>query len=132
MDAQARIRTSEGNAAPSDEGFTLDWRNRYEYRDKEGADRAWLRFRNRLRLKTPWQWTDWKVSPYASCELYYEDRHGLAKNRRLNQTRNLIGLSMKPAEHVTISVFYLLQHKQSADHGWQPVHVPGIELKLDF
>lgn len=114
------------------EGFTLDWRNRYEYRDKEGADREWMRFRNRLRLRTPWKWTDWKISPYVSEELYYEDRHGLAKDKRLNQMRSLVGLSMKPAEHVTISVFYLLMHKQSSDRGWQPIHVPGIELKLDF
>ena len=23
-------------------------------------------------------------------------------------------------------------HKQSGDRGWQPIHVPGIKLKLDF
>lgn len=114
------------------EGFRLDWRNRYEYRDKEGADREWLRFRNRLRLRTPWEWTAWRASPYTSYETYYEDRHGLPRNRRFNQQRALVGLSMKPADHLTVSVFYLLMHKQSGDHGWQPVHVPGVELKLDF
>ena len=50
----------------------------------------------------------------------------------MEQMRPLDGRSMKPAEHVTISVFYLLMHKQSSDRGWQPIHVPGIELKLDF
>ena len=114
------------------EGFTLDWRNRYECRDKEGADREWLRFRNRLRLRTPWKWTEWKVSPYVSSETYYEDRHGLDKNKRFNQLRSFVGVSMKPMDHVTLSLFYLLMHKQSADHGWQPIHVPGIELKFDF
>ena len=114
------------------EGFKFDFRNRFEYRDKEGDKKSHLRYRGRVRIRTPWQWTEWKISPYASWEAYIEDDPDLAKGEMFNKSRSIIGLSMKPMKHTTISLFYLLLHERDGSAGWNPIHVPGIDFKLDF
>lgn len=113
-------------------GFKFDMRNRLEYRDKEGADKNYLRYRGRFHVRTPWQWTEWKLSPYASWEMYIEDKPGLGKGEMFNRSRSLVGLSMRPTEYLQVSLFYLLQHSRHDDSGWEPVHVPGIEFKFEF
>jgi hypothetical protein len=113
-------------------GFRFDWRNRLEYRDKEATRRNYLRYRGRLRARTPWEWTDWRISPYASIEAFVEDKPGLGKNEMFNRSRLLFGMSMRPAKHTTLSLFYMLQQERSGDSGWHPFHVPGMELKFEF
>jgi hypothetical protein len=114
------------------EGFRFDFRNRLEYRDKEGADKNYLRYRGRLRARTPWEWTSWKISPYSSWEMYIEDNPSLAKGEMFNKSRAIFGLSMKPMKYTTLSIFYLLLHERHGSHGWNPIHIPGLELKFEF
>jgi hypothetical protein len=114
------------------EGFRFDFRNRFEYRDKEGADKNYLRYRGRMRVRTPWEWTDWKISPYSSWEMYIEDKPSLAKGEMFNKSRVITGLSMKPAKYTTLSLFYLLLHERHDSGGWNPIHVPGLEIKFEF
>lgn len=114
------------------EGFRFDWRNRFEYRDKEATRRNYLRYRGRFRVRTPWEWTDWKISPYASWEMYIEDKPGLGKGEMFNKSRSLMGLAMYPMDHMQVSLFYLLLHERHDDSGWKPIHVPGIEVKFEF
>ena len=113
-------------------GFRFDWRTRFEYRDREAARHNNMRYRGRLRARTPWEWTDWRLSPYAYFEAFVEDKPGLGKNEMFNRSRLLFGMSMRPAKHTTLSLFYMLQHDRSADSGWQPFHVPGLELRFGF
>ncbi len=113
-------------------GFRFDMRNRLEYRDKEATRRNYMRYRGRFRTRTPWKWTSWNISPYASWEMYIEDEPSLAKGDMFNKSRSIIGLSMLPAEHLQVSLFYLLLHERNAGSGWQPIHVPGIEIKFEF
>ena len=114
------------------EGFRFDMRNRLEYRDKESAKRNYLRYRGRFRVRTPWKWTDWKISPYASWEMYIEDEPSLGRGEMFNKSRSITGLSMHPAKNLHLSLFYLLLHERHGDSGWQPLHVPGIEIKFEF
>ena len=114
------------------EGFRFDMRNRFEYRDKEAARRNYMRYRGRVRARTPWKWTAWNISPYASWEMYIEDEPSLSTGEMFNKSRSIVGLSMHPAEHLHVSLFYLLLHERHADSGWQPLHVPGIEIKFEF
>ncbi|MBO5941055.1 MAG: DUF2490 domain-containing protein [Kiritimatiellae bacterium] len=114
------------------EGFRFDMRNRLEYRDKEDTRRNYLRYRGRFRVRTPWKWTDWKISPYASWEMYIEDEPSLSTGEMFNKSRSIMGLSMHPAKNLHVSLFYLLLHERHGDLGWQPLHVPGIEIKFEF
>lgn len=113
-------------------GFRFDWRNRLEYRDKESTRRNYLRYRGRIRVRTPWEWTSWRISPYSSWEAYVEDKPGLGKGEMFNRSRSIFGLSMHPAKHTVLSFFYLLQHQRDGSDGWRPIHVPGVELKFEF
>lgn len=113
-------------------GFRFDMRNRLEYRDKESTRRNYLRYRGRFRVRTPWEWTDWRISPYTSWEMYLEDEPSLSTGEMFNKSRSLIGLSMYPVENVHVSLFYLLLHERHGDSGWKPIHVPGIEVKFEF
>lgn len=113
-------------------GFRLAWRNRLEYRDKEATRRSYLRYRSRIKLRTPWEWTDWRISPYASWETFVEDKPGLGKGDMFNRLRSLFGLSMRPADCMTLSFFYMTQLERSPNSGWKPFHVPGMELKFAF
>jgi hypothetical protein len=114
------------------EGFRFDMRNRFEYRDKESTRRNYMRYRGRFRVRTPWEWTDWRISPYASWEMYIEDEPSLSSGQMFNKSRSLFGLSMHPIEHMQVSLFYLLLHERHGDSGWKPLHVPGIEIKFEF
>ncbi|MBO7166597.1 MAG: DUF2490 domain-containing protein [Kiritimatiellae bacterium] len=114
------------------EGFRFDWRCRFGYRDKEDTRKNYIRYRERFRVRTPWEWTEWKISPFASWEMYIEDKPGLGTGEMFNKSRSILGFTMEPYENVQVSLFYAVEHHRDEDTGWYPIHTPGIDIKYTF
>lgn len=68
----------------------LDSRTRFEYRMIDGKDDH-MRYRERLRLKTEWSVTRWKISPFVSEELFFSDRQGGSAANAFVRNRAQIG-----------------------------------------
>ncbi len=102
----------EATLSTSSKGWKISDRNRFEWRSKENQD-AYLRYRNRLKVVAPWQWTSWNIAPYASGEINYEDNDALEPSDRLNRTRWTAGLQMKPMKNLQVSpaLFYEFNKK---------------------
>jgi hypothetical protein len=111
-------------------GWKISDRNRFEWRAKE--DQAgYLRYRNRLQAIAPWQWTSWKIAPGVSVEVNYEDNADLPSADRLNRTRWLAGLTMKPLKNLQLvpAVFYE-RNKKNGD--WTDLYTLQLGAGLDF
>ena len=98
--------------APEFWTLKFDFRSRFEWRDKHG-DKAYMRYRERLRLRTTWSMTDFKVSPFASEEAFFSDKPGAAKEDFLDRNRLQVGLSFNPImshRNLSCSLYYMIQH----------------------
>ncbi len=111
--------------------WRFDDRLRFELRDKSELQHPYMRYRNRIRVKTPWQWTEYKINPYASWELFLDDRPGSKTKDLWNRNRFEFGVTMKLSEHISCGVFYMFKVKKS-DGEWRPSHIPGIEMSFSF
>lgn len=121
-------------AAPEFWTLKLDFRSRFEYRDKHGSS-AYMRHRERLRLRTSWSVTDFKISPYASEELFFFDKPNTDKADLYDRNRAQVGLSFKPVSSVSglsMNLYYMAQHDWKKDHGWKPTNVFGLEVGYKF
>ncbi len=146
----ARERNGQGNfrnehrptfevtlTAPEFASLKVDLRSRVEWRNKKGS-KAHVRFRERLRVRTSWNVTDFKISPYASCELFFEDKpqNGWRSDDWFNRTRSQVGISFRPIpsnENLTVLTYFMVQH-DCADQGvkWNPTNVYGLQLNYKF
>jgi len=128
------IRESRPHAQAEFKGKVAGWkwsdRNRFEWRDKERRG-AYLRYRNRLKVTGPWRWTDWKVVPFASVELFFEDDTLRASSDRFDRTRWTTGLTMKPLEHLRFSssVFFERNKKSGL---WTDISTLLLSAKLSY
>lgn len=122
-------------AAPECATLRFDFRSRFEYRDRHG-DSAYLRYRERFRLRTSWSVTDFNISPYASMELFFSDKPGIDKRDLFDRTRTHIGLSFNPFpahENLTCRLYYMVQHNISHHAtSWAPTNVYGLEVGWTF
>lgn len=121
-------------AAPEFATLKFDFRSRFEYRDKHGSS-AYMRYRERLRLRTSWSVTDFKISPYASEELFFSDKPNTDKADLYDRNRAQVGLSFKPVPSVSglsMNLYYMAQHDWKKDHGWKPTNVFGLEVGYKF
>ena len=111
-------------------GWKISDRNRFEWRDKEGQA-GYLRYRNRLQATAPWQWTPWKIAPVVSVEVNYEDNEDLASSDRLNRTRWLAGLAMKPLKNLQLApALFYERNKKNGD--WTDLYTLQLGAGLDF
>lgn len=111
----------------------LDSRTRFEYRMIDGKDDH-MRYRERLRLKTEWSVTRWKISPFVSEELFFSDRQGGSAANAFVRNRAQIGLSFVPFPSLPALVcntYYMVQHDW-AESGWEPINVYGLECAYKF
>lgn len=121
-------------AVPEFWTLKFDFRSRFEYRDKH-ASSAYMRYRERLRLRTSWSVTDFKISPYASEELFFSDKPNTDTSDLYDRNRAQVGLSFKPVPSVSglsMNLYYMAQHDWKKDHGWRPTNVYGLELTYKF
>ncbi len=111
--------------------WRLDDRLRFELRDKSELPRPYMRYRNRIRVRTPWEWTDYRINPYASWELFLDDRPGSKTKDLWNRNRFEFGVTMKLTDCMSCGVFYMFKTKKT-DGKWRPGHIPGIEISFSF
>ncbi len=112
-------------------GWSLDDRVRFEWRMKDDGKDDYARFRNRIRAKSPWKFTDHKINPYLAWETFYEDKDGLSGSDKLNRHRLYAGLGAKLVGPVKGGLYYMMQNDR-AGSGWDTLHVAGLELGASF
>ena len=121
----------------SPEFLTLkaDLRSRFELRDRKGA-RPYMRYRNRLRLRTSWNCTRFKVSPYLSDEVFFSDKHNADSSNLFDRNRAVAGVSFRPIPSIknfSCSLYYMVQHNVSEKASrWEPLNVFGFEASMKF
>ena len=116
-------------------GWKFSDRNRIVWRDFED-DRGFWRYRNRIQVAAPWKWTEYKINPYASFELFLDDgkpSKNVRKNDKFDQWRFIVGTTAKLSKNATLNTYSLLQEKKdTGDHDWRPNHVIGVNLGFSF
>lgn len=105
--------------------FKLKDRNRLEYRIRKYANGT-LRYRNKLTMIFPVEWTSFEVQPYIADEIFVD-----SEAARVNRNRLYGGVKLKLLEHLNGELFYM---RQSADKSgkWIDSNVVGIKLKVGF
>ena len=110
-----------------------DFRTRFELSDHHG-EKPFVRYRERLRLRTGWSVTELKISPYCHDEVFLSGREGRANVFDLNRFQ--AGVSLKPLPRqpeLSCNLYYMLQHSLSfGGHDWRATHIYGLELSYSF
>ena len=122
-------------AAPEFWTLKLDLRSRFEYRDKHASD-AYMRYRERIRLRTSWSVTEFKLSPFASNEFFFSDKTGTDSSDLFDRNRAQVGVSFKPVpslKDLSCNLYYMVQHDMSnRSSTWTPTSVCGLEFTYKF
>jgi len=109
-------------------GFSLDSRNRLEYRHFDYQDDLW-RYRNKFTLKFPWKITKLEIQPYVSNEIFVVFGDNIKSD--FNQNRFSAGLGMKLTKNIKAEIYYMLQSSKSSDI-WKDTNILGTKIKLAF
>lgn len=122
-------------SAPEFWTLKFDARTRFELRQKSGSS-DYVRYRERLRLRTSWSVTDFKISPFVSAEFFFSDKNGQSANEAFDRTRTQFGLSFKPIpslKELSASTYFMVQHDISHDpYKANPTNVFGFEISYKF
>jgi len=113
----------------------LDLRTRFEMRKKERTS-PYLRQRSRLRLRTSWSVTDFKISPFAFEEAFFSFKQNDETRNCFDRLRSAIGVSFKPipsVDDLQCLLFYMVQHGVD-NHAseWDPTSFIGVEMRYSF
>lgn len=112
-------------------GWGLEDRARFEWRMKDDGKDDYLRFRNRIKVKSPYKLTGLAINPYAAWEAFYEDKDGLSSSDKLNRHRYYLGVSAKFTDHINGGLYYMLQTDRDGD-AWKNTNVAGLEIAASF
>jgi len=107
------------------QNFTMEDRNRIEYRIREDADDGW-RYRNKSSVTFPPLWKKINLRPYIADEVFADFIVG-----KLNCNRLYVGVKARLIKHLKADVFYLWQASLSGGD-WTNYNVLGVKLKMDF
>ena len=111
----------------------LDFRTRFEWRMIEGES-AYMRYRERVRLRTAWSVTQWKISPFVSEEFFFSDKSDYDASDVFDRSRAQVGFSFLPVPTLPELVcrpYFMVQHDFDSS-GWEPINVYGLELSYRF
>ena len=108
----------------------LEDRVRMEYRNKDDAAN-YMRYRNRIRVKSPWEWTSVKLNPYVAWEMNYEDDSDKEASDRLNRHRLYAGMGAKLGKQWKGGAYYMYEDNKKAGE-WTHLNVLGLELAASF
>ena len=113
----------------------LDLRTRFEMRKKERTS-PYLRQRSRLRLRTSWSVTDFRISPFAFEEAFFSFKQNEETRDCMDRLRSAAGVSFRPVPSIGNLqglLFYMVQHGiDNHASEWDPVSFIGIELRYGF
>ncbi len=122
-------------AAPEFWTLRFDLRSRFEWRDKSHAQ-AYMRYRERFRVRTSWSVTDFRISPFASEEVFLSDKAGVRDSDLLDATRSQVGVSFRPVpqdEHLSATLFFMVLHGiRNGAQDWAPINIFGFEVAYAF
>ncbi len=122
-------------AAPEFWTIRLDLRSRFEYRDKEHVQ-PYMRYRERFRIRTSWSVTDFKISPFATEELFFSDKAGVRDSDLLDATRSQVGLSFRPVPqdgNLSCALFFMVLHRiGNGAREWSPINIFGFDVAYAF
>jgi len=104
-------------------GWELKNRSRIEFRNKENSEDK-IRFRHKVTLKLPVEWTEYSIRPFVADEIFVEEDDGLNRNRAY------VGLGAKLTDTIGSTVYYVWQSSDKGD--WVDVHAIGLKFKLSF
>lgn len=106
-------------------GLRFSDRNRLEYRIREDAHDFW-RYRNRLRVGLPLQWSRLNIEPYVSYEVFID-----SEQEEVNGNRASVGVGSSFLEHFKLELYYMFQSEKK-DVGWTDANILGTNLSLSF
>jgi hypothetical protein len=112
--------------------WSIDDRNRFEWRMKDDGGDEYLRYRNRLRVKSPWKLTALKLNPYAYGEGFVEDKPGLSGSDKFNRYRLAAGVSAQFAENIKGGLYAMMQSDRGKVSGWDRFGVIGVDMGVSF
>jgi len=112
-------------------GWKLEERARFEWRMKDDAGDDYLRFRNRVKVKSPWKLSTLQINPYVAWEAFFEDKDELSGSDKWDRHRCYVGLGTKLSKHIKGGVYYLAQFDLKNDE-WKTANVAGLELSINF
>ena len=114
-------------------GKVVDWkvedRVRVEYRMKEDTQ-DYFRYRNRIRLISPWKWTSLSINPRAYYEVNLSDMPSDV-NWVFDRQRLYVGISLSLLDHLTGELYYLKQYDWTSGD-WREYNVFGVGLTASF
>ena len=121
--------------SPEFRTMKLDLRTRFEMRKKERTS-PYLRHRSRLRLRTSWSVTDFKISPFAYEEAFFSFKQNDETRNCFDRLRSAAGVSFRPIpsiDDLQCLLFYMIQHGVD-NHAseWDPTSFIGIEMRYSF
>ena len=119
--------------APEVAKLKADFRTRFELCDHHG-EKPFMRYRERLRLRTSWSVTEHRISPYCFEEMFLVDRPG--RKNVFDRNRFQAGVSFLPVPQFTAlrcNLYYMIQHAlSSSGHEWHATNIYGLELCYSF
>ncbi len=122
-------------AVPEFWTLKFDFRSRVEWRDKKGAQPC-IRYRERFRLRTSWSFSDFRISPFVSTELFFSDKPKQDDADLFDRNRSQIGLTFRPlpsVENLSCCLYFMVQHDMSDNSStWDPTNVYGATLSYKF
>ena len=114
-------------------GWKFENRSRFEWRNYDSPKDAdsILRYRNRVKVTTPWQWTNLKINPYASVEIF-QDCNG--EKTALQNYEAAIGLTAALSDSASLDVYYMAEFKENASKHATPhtADIFGAVVKFKF
>jgi hypothetical protein len=111
-------------------GFKFINRSRLEYRYFDYRANSW-RYRNKLDIKFPWEFTRFKIQPYIADEVFVRF-NGLDAN----QNRLYGGLGFVLTKNLKGELFYMWQttknYPKTTASYWTDINVLGTKFKYTF
>ena len=103
--------------------ISISDQNKVEFRWVNGAYD--VRYRNKVTVDRPFKLNDFRFTPYASGELFYDRNH-----RSWNENRYAFGAQLPYKKRLMVDTFYLRQNCTTCSQN--PLNVWGITLNLYF
>jgi len=108
-------------------GFAFDDRSRLEYRHFDYQPDAW-RYRNKVTVKLPWEWTRLKLQPFVSEELFFR----FGGTNQFGENRLSSGFGLNLTKDIKAEIYYLLDSVKNSKGQWVDANVLGTKLKIAF
>ena len=109
------------------DGWKIKNRIRAERLEKE-EETAHYRFRNKLTIKTPWQWTSREISPFVADEIFIEVDEG----EGFNENRFYAGVGVKLIRALWLNLSYLYKIEAKNRQWSERVNAVVTELAAKF